>query len=241
MSEKFWGFLFFFTAILFLTQPAPSLALASGQTETRNDESDPLFFEHTEESNTPKVLLDDLETELDVGLGYCFLTGEGIEEQYKGMIQGGVSVSFLIAPQVRTFFRLDYTSASGDPYKDTLGFEHSADMKIKSVPLTFGLKYNASKNQRIRVQLGIGIQAAWQQEETIRVRNGNEIGTGKASAFNFGFAGTFGPEFFLGDSGNLLGFEFGFGGAKGSLDGDGYSVAVDLSGFTTRTYFIIAL
>ncbi len=241
MSGKLSGVLFLSLVILSIMHPVTTQAFLSSQIETPSDESDPLFFESSDDGSIAQVPLNSLNAELDLGLGYCLLTGEGIKDNYTGMGQAGVGISFLFSHKVRTFLRLDYTTASGDPFENIPGFDSSNEMKIKSVPMTFGFRFNISQNQKMRVQIGLGIQIAWQQEETLRVLNSNEIGTSKASAFNGGFVGTFGPEFYLGDSGNLLGLEFGFGGAKGSINGDDYSHDIDLTGFTTRVYYILAL
>jgi len=183
--------------------------------------------------------LDNLGAEVDLGLGYCILNGEGIKDIYSGVPQAGIGFSFLVTPEVRTYFRVDYAIASGNPYENIIGFEAPRETTIKSVPLTFGLKYNLSQNQKLRLQLGLGMQAAWQQEEIMDTLADDNTDLRKVSDYNFGFTATFAPELVLGN--NILGFEFGYGGAKGDIKDKEHSHNIDLTGFTTKLYFALGL
>jgi hypothetical protein len=227
-----------FSIVVFLAMYPAQLLAATEQTPeigaASNDEND-------DSIHLRAMLLDDLGTELDFGTGYIILTGSGAKNTYSGMPQVGVGVSFLVTPHIRTFLRLDYAFASTDPFNDVPGFEAPQETTIKSVPMTFGLRFNMSQNQRLRLNMGIGMQVAWQQEETFDISYDGNVNIRASSGFNFGFVGTFGPELVLGKNKNLLGLEFGMGGTKGDVNDGSYNHNIDLTGFTTRLYYAISL
>jgi len=187
------------------------------------------------------LILNDLGTQLDFGLGYNILTGEGIKDTYVGLTQVGVGISFLVTHQIRTYFRLDYAFASADPYEDVPGFDIAEETTLKCVPMTFGMKFNMSQNQKLRLYIGMGLQVAWLQEEIIDISYDGNVNIKEASGFDFGYVGTFGPELVLGKNKNLLGLEFGIGGTRGDVSYDSFSYHIDTTGFKTRLYYAINL
>jgi len=223
--------------IIFVLHPIPSFAATDNYPEV----GVPASGSMEDSGNFRDLLLDDLGTELELSLGYNILTGQGIKNTYGGLSQAGVGISFLVTHHIRTFLRLDYSFASTDPYQDVPGFDAPEETTVKSIPMTFGLKFNMSQNQRLRLFMGIGMQVAWQQEESFDISFDGNVNTRDASGFNFGFVGTFGPELVLGKNKNLLGLEFGLGGTKGDVSDGAYSHHIDMTGFTTRVYYAFNL
>lgn len=182
-----------------------------------------------------------LNTHLDLGFQYARFTGEDMGDTYQELPMVTAGVSFQAARTSRFFLSLGYGENTGDPFYDTPGMSGEDQVSVRYVPLQFGMKFDLARSTRIHVYAGLGLEIAW-MEETIPLRDENgDITDVSSSGINSGYQITFGPEFVLGQGGQALGLEVGWGGSKGSISAAGHEHNIDMTGYRGRLYLALAL
>jgi hypothetical protein len=196
----------------------------------------------TPSSDSASLTLDELGTELDLSLGYHHFTDEDMDGTYSYLPMVGAGVSFLVAPQVRTFVGFRYGKKSGDPYHDLPGFENGPDITVKSLPILIGMKVNLASSSRIRLHVGGAMMFAYTREEGIpQLGSANTLDSSPATDILTGFQLTFAPEWILGQGRRSMGVELAYGGTRGTLKGDTHSHDIDLFGFSGRVFYAFKL
>lgn len=185
--------------------------------------------------------IDGLEGQLALGVRYTWFTGEDMREVYGGMPVVELGFTARISRYSYFFTSVGYGRATGDFFDGTLDLDDDDMARIQTVPFQLGLKVDFARNSSLHVYGGFAVEIAWMEEEIPTLDYQSRLTTEPASGTNTGYALTFGPEFILGEKGNALGFEVGWGGAKGPVSTSGHSHDLDLTGLRGRVYFALAL
>jgi hypothetical protein len=182
-----------------------------------------------------------LNTHLDLAFQYARFTGEDMRRTYGVLPMVTAGLSFQVARASRLFLSLGYGENSGNPFYDNPGLIAEDQVSVRYVPLQIGMKFDLAKSTRIHVYAGLGLELAW-MEETVPLRDQNgDIADVSSSGVNSGYQVTFGPEFVLGQGGQALGMELGWGGSKGSISSPGHEHEIDMTGYRGRVYLALEL
>ena len=193
-------------------------------------------------TDSASITLNDLGTELDLSLSYLHFTEDDMSATYSYLPMVGAGVSFRVASQVRTFFGLGYGKKSGDPYHDLPGFENGPDITVKTIPFLVGMKVNLANSSRMRLHVGAALMLAYTREEGIaQLGSSGGVDSSPASELLTGYQWTFSPEWVLGEGRRVLGFELGYGGTKGTLQGDTHRHDINLFGVSARVFYVFKL
>lgn len=186
-----------------------------------------------------------LDLELDFSFAYYNLIAEDVDETYSHLPMVGAGISLQAAPNLRAFFSVAYGQKSGNPYYDMPDFQTTEEATVKTLPFQVGLKYNLAQSTRVKLYWSLAFLMAWTSEELPgQLDYAGHVGPVTSSDLTTGYVFSFAPEFLLGQSGQSLGAEFGFGGTQGTLDAqnDGtHSHEINLTGFFARAYWSIRL
>ena len=185
--------------------------------------------------------IDGLEAQLGLGVRYTWFTSEDMQEVYGGIPVVELGFTARISRYSYLFTSLGYGWANGDPFDGALDLADEDMAGIRTIPFQMGLKVDLSRNSRLHVYAGFAFEIAWMEEELPTLDDQSRLTTEPASGTNTGYALTFGPEFLLGEKGNVLGLELGWGGAKGAVSTEDHSHDLDLTGLRGRVYFALAL
>lgn len=185
--------------------------------------------------------LSNLETLLDLSANYTHFTGEDMDQTYGGIPQVSLGLTFRFSRFWWFHLSGGYGETSGDPYHGTSGIITQDQVEVRYIPFLLGIKYNMARSSKVRVYVGFGLEFAW-TEETVPLQDetGAVVPT-SSSGLNNGYFWNFGPEFILGQGGQALGLEVGWGGSKGAITSEGHSHDIDMTGFRGRIYFAIPL
>lgn len=185
--------------------------------------------------------LNNLDTHLDLAFQYARFTGEDMSNTYQDLPMVTAGVSFQATRNSRLFLSLGYGENTGDPFYDTPGMATEDLVSVRYVPLQVGMKIDLARSTRIHVYTGFALEIAW-MEETVPLRDENgDVADVSSSGVNSGYQLTFGPEFVLGQGGQALGLEVGWGGSKGSISSAGHEHDIDMTGYRGRLYLALAL
>jgi hypothetical protein len=196
-----------------------------------------------ESEDDPDALADlnILDTHLDLSFQYARFTGEDMRNTYQELPMVTVGFSFQAARTSRLFLSLGYGENTGDPFYDTPGISAEDQVTVRYVPLQIGMKFDLARSTRIHVYAGVALEIAW-MEETIPLRDeSGAVSDVSSSGINSGYQVTFGPEFVLGQGGQALGLEVGWGGSKGSISTAGHQHNIDMTGYRGRLYLALGL
>ena len=182
-----------------------------------------------------------LDTNLDLSGQYTSFTGEDMSDSYGGLPVIAVGFSFQTSSKVRTFLSLGYGENTGDPYYSLPGFSAEDNIKVRYVPLQLGMKVDLAQSRRIRVFAGAALEIAWMEETIPFLDDSGSVVNKSASGINSGFILTFGPEIVLGQGGQAVGLEIGWGGSKGTVSTEGHKHDIDLTGYRGRLYLALNL
>ena len=185
--------------------------------------------------------LNSLDTELDLSAQYTRFTGEDMRDSYGGLPVIAVGFSFQTSRKVRTFLSLGYGENTGDPFYGIPGFSDADNIKVRSVPMQLGMKVDLAQNRRIHVYAGAALEIAWMEETIHFLDDFGSVVNRSSSGINSGFHLTFGPEIVLGQGGQAVGLEVGWGGSKGTISTEGHKHNIDLTGYQGRLYFALGL
>lgn len=183
----------------------------------------------------------DLDTMIELSVQYTRFTGEDMNQTYGGIPLVGAGLSFRTSTYSRLFILGGYGETTGDPFHDTLGMDGTDQIKIRYVPFQLGMKLDLARSSKVHVYAGLSLEGAWTEETVPMVDENGEVKDTASSGTNFGYGWTFGPEFILGQGGQALGLEVGWGGSKGSVTSEGHSHDVDMTGYRGRLYFALPL
>lgn len=185
--------------------------------------------------------LDSLETKIDLGLRYTRFTGDDMRMVYGGIPVVTAGATVRVSRFVYLFSSLGYGRSKGDPYDGRLDTGGEDVAKIRTVPFQMGLKVDFARSNRLAVYGGFAVEIAWMEEELPTIQRTGDLQKDPVSGTNTGYSVTFGPEFALGDGGNVLGCEIGWGGAKGAVSTEGLTYHLDMTGIRGRAYFALGL
>ncbi len=185
--------------------------------------------------------LDFLDTKLDLSAQYTSFTGEDMRDSYGGLPGIAVAFSFQTSSKTRTFLSLGYGENTGDPYYSLTGFSAADNIKVRFVPLQIGMKVDLAQSRRIHVYAGAALEIAWMEETIPFLDDFGSVVNLSASGINSGFNLTFGPEIVLGQGGQAVGLEIGWGGSKGTISAEGHKHDIDLTGYRGRLYLALGL
>jgi len=185
--------------------------------------------------------LDNLDARLNFAAQYTIFSDDDMQEIYDGLPLATVGISFQATTSIRTFISVGYGRATGDPYVERESFSAPDGSTIRTVPVQLGLKADLAHSQRLRLNFGTAIELAWMSETVPTTDNQGQPGEQTLSDVNAGYQVTFGPEVMLGHCGSSVGFEFGWGGSKGSVWNGNRRHGVSLTGYQGRVYFALAL
>ena len=182
-----------------------------------------------------------LDTHLDLSFQYARFTGEDMRDTYQELPMVTAGVSFQTTRTSRLFLSLGYGENTGDPFYDTPGMTAEDPVKVRYVPLQIGMKFDLARSTRIHVYTGLALEIAW-MEETIPLRDeSGEVSDVSSSGINSGYQITFGPEFVLGQGGQAVGLEVGWGGSKGTITAANHYHDIDMTGYRGRLYLALGL
>jgi len=185
--------------------------------------------------------LEILDSRFDISAQYNYFTGEDMQDTYGGMplVCGGFS--FQTTRTTRFFVSLGYGEAEGNPFNEIPGISTADRIQVRYLPLLLGMKADLARSTRIQVFLGAAVEVAW-MEETVPVVDGSgKILNQASSDINTGYQVTFGPQFMLGQGGQALGMEIGWGGSKGDVASADHKHDLDMTGLRGRLYVALAL
>lgn len=185
--------------------------------------------------------LNTLDAQLILAVDYTRFTGEDMNKTYGGIPLVSAIVTFRISPYWRLFISGGYGQTTGDPFYGSPAFVVEDQTEIKYSPWQLGLKYDLARNTKVRFYAGLGVEFAWMEETVPLVGENGEITDTSSSGFNTGYVWILGPEFVLGQGGQALGLEVGWGGSKGSVTTKGHSHDLDMTGYRGRIYFVFPL
>lgn len=187
------------------------------------------------------IQLEVLDSQLDLSFQYARFTGEDMRDTYHGLPMFVAGFSFQATRTSRLFISFGYGENTGDPFYDSLGFTAEDQVQVRYAPLQLGMKVDLANSTRIHVYAGFAFEIAW-MEETVPLRDDyGVVAPVSSSGINSGYQLVFGPQFVLGQGGQAVGLEVGWGGSKGTVSGQGHHHDVDMTGYRGRLYFALGL
>jgi len=185
--------------------------------------------------------LDFLDSQLDLSVQYARFTGEDMRDTYNGLPMIAAGFSFQTTRTSRLFISLGYGENTGDPYYDTPGISAADHIKVRYVPLQLGMKFDLARSTRIHVFAGAAFEIAWMEETVPLLDDFGRVLNLSSSGINSGYQLVFGPQFVLGQGGQAVGLEVGWGGSKGTISTRGHHHDIDLTGYRGRLYLALGL
>ena len=182
-----------------------------------------------------------LDTQLDLSAQYTRFTGEDMRDSYGGLPMVGVGFSFRATRNSRVFVSIGYGENTGDPFYSTPGIAAEDHIKVRYVPVQWGMKVDLARSTRIHVYAGIAVELAWVEETIPQLDDQGTAANLPSSGINSGYYLTFGPELVLGKSGHSVGLEIGWGGSKGTITTNGHAHQIDMTGYRARLFLALAL
>ncbi|MEN8007786.1 MAG: hypothetical protein ABFS42_12270 [Candidatus Krumholzibacteriota bacterium] len=182
-----------------------------------------------------------LDARLALSAQYNHFTGEDMRDTYGGLPMIAAAFSFRASRYSRVFVSVGYGKQTGDPYYNTPGINAEDHIKVRYLPVQWGMKADLARSTRIHVYIGAAVELAWMEETIPLLGNEGTVAETSSTGINGGYNLTFGPEFVLGQGGRAVGLEIGWGGSKGSVTTRGHSHQIDMTGFRGRLYLALAL
>lgn len=183
--------------------------------------------------------LDALAPDLTLFAGYRVLTESDMSDTYGGLPSLGCELSVGFDDRARFVLGVAYGATSGDPYYDSGTFESGQDTDLKMVPITVGVRLDASDNPRFGLHMGALLEADWVKEG---IPDAYAYGVPRdESGWATGLRFTLMPEWHAADRRSAVGLSFEWGGASGEIGTGRYAHEVNLIGLGARLHYTRAL
>ncbi|MBU0742517.1 hypothetical protein KKG45_05930 [bacterium] len=189
----------------------------------------------------PPVDLASLAAELSFFAGYAVFNEQDMYDTYGGMPQVGLEASVGTGEDVRFVLGIRYGAVSGDPFYDTPDFDGSGDARLRAVPVTAGLRVNASENPRFRLYWGACFEAVWMEEKV----PDPDVDTAAAHRTDRGWGRglqlSVTPEWRSHDQRRAAGLTLWWGGSSGKVGKGGQDHEVNMIGMGARLHYARAI
>ena len=181
-------------------------ALAAG-----GEEIETLATTPPEQAESPAPL--NIQPSLAGTFTWTSFSDDDMHDTYDGLPAAGLEAQFALGRETQAYVSVEYGQATGDPFYDTAS-AGAVESRLRVVPMTIGLKLNASRNARVAAYLGVGAQLTWAQEETPAAPDPDGPQIGKDAGWGEGLVLSFGPEWRHPNDRLGVGLEVSWGGSE---------------------------
>ncbi|MBU8871288.1 MAG: hypothetical protein KOO60_10540 [Gemmatimonadales bacterium] len=210
-----------FTAVtLFLCTGRNAVAGNDGRAELQND------------------ILQKVNIRLETSVSGFVFTNDGMSDAYSSILLHRTGLTMDISQSTQFLISAGYGRKTKSMEINDPTFEMDQDLKLKLVPIQLGFRYNTSRLNSFRINLGAFVQAIWMKESVpyFQTYPFFDAGIDTDTCWGQQVLISLGPEWRFPDHKWVVGVEGMLSANGGDFDGSNQR-ELDMSGFSGRLYF----